>query len=76
MNEIVLRTNKGEYSPGEEICGYAKSGFLLLSIVFANFFKFLPLLSKLILIGQVGMTSLQVNYSLTEVNASVFIAVF
>ena len=23
MNEIVLRTNKGEYSPGEEICGYA-----------------------------------------------------
>ena len=28
------------------------------------------------LIGQVGMTSLQVNCSLTEVNASVFIAVF
>ena len=27
-------------------------------------------------IGQVGMTSLQVNCSLTEVNASVFIAVF
>ena len=28
------------------------------------------------LIGQVGMTSLQVNCSLAEVNASVFIAVF
>ena len=27
-------------------------------------------------IGQVGMTSLQVNCSLAEVNASVFIAVF
>ena len=27
-------------------------------------------------IGQVGMTSLQVNSSLAEVNASVFIAVF
>ena len=27
-------------------------------------------------IGQVGMTSPQVNCSLTEVNASVFIAVF
>ena len=28
------------------------------------------------LIGKVGMTSLQVNCSLAEVNASVFIAVF
>ena len=27
-------------------------------------------------IGQVGMTSLQVNWSLAEVNASVFMAVF
>ena len=29
-----------------------------------------------VLIGQVGMTSLQLNCSLAEVNASVFIAVF
>ena len=33
-------------------------------------------LDKIMSIGQVGMTSLQVNCSLTEVNASVFIAVF
>ena len=38
--------------------------------VTGTFFK------ALVVIGQVGMTSLQVNCSLTEVNASVFTAVF
>ena len=33
-------------------------------------------LSRIQVIGQVGMTSLQVNCSLAEVNALVFIAVF
>ena len=40
MNEIVLRTNKGEYSPGEEICGYANldQGFSTLCILPCSMF--------------------------------------
>ena len=41
MNKIVLRTNKGEYSPGEEICGsvcFSRSAALLVKYSLASKF--------------------------------------
>ena len=55
---------------------YYKYSFFPLAIVQWNALPEDVVSSPNLDIGQVGMTSLQVNCSLTEVNASVFIAVF
>ena len=52
------------------ILKYLSSEYVMRFSFISNSFEYL------FHIGQVGMTSLQVNCSLTEVNASVFIAVF
>ena len=61
---------------GELSCGEFALGRVVLGRVVFGASCPDPVAPRVKFIGQVGMTSLQVNCSLAEVNALVFIAVF